>query len=362
MSASPRKLHSESVPQSSSEESHVRHLQPAPSSTGVGCVTRDSFAVATESHRNPNAALIEANALKLGQKLGLLTPQNRRKFEAFNTIVAYTYPTATVERGVTCAQWCNWLFLFDDMHDEDLERCRDVSRVSKSMDKYLRLLREGGSAEGATPFEMLTIDAHDRFLAFGGRLWLERIVASATDYLKLGMLRAVENWATLRMPNLEGYLVQREYDSGVHTAIDLIEIANDIYLPSEIRDSGPMRRARSACARTVAYFNDIVSYPKEVLINRNPNNLIHVLVSEREMSLCDAVSFARDLVNDCTRDLVAAEEELRDVAGAHRKEVEIYLHGMRVWQRGNIDWSLDGERYASRWSPLDELVRPDSIR
>ncbi|MBK8257295.1 MAG: hypothetical protein IPK82_32050 [Polyangiaceae bacterium] len=360
MSASPRKLHSESIPQLSTEESHVRHLQPAPPSTGVGCITRDSFAVAIDSARNPNAAAIEAQALMLAQKFGLVTPQNRNRFAAFNSIVGYTYPTADIERGLANAQWSNWLFFFDDMHDEDLERCRDIARVERSMDHYLDLLLNGGFSRAKTPLDDLTVDLHERLRAFGGDEWLKRFCASAASYLKLGVLKAVANWARNSMPNLDGYLIQREHDSSMHACIDMIEIAEGIRISDEVRELPAMSRARRACATTVAYFNDIVSYPKEVLIARNPNNLIHVLISDQKLNLYQAILFAVDVVNQCTMDLLTAEEELKQIPSANTPEVEAYLRGMKHWQRGNIEWSLEGERYASPWSPIAELVRDHS--
>ncbi|MEZ4301812.1 MAG: hypothetical protein R3B70_43155 [Polyangiaceae bacterium] len=307
---------------------------------------------------NPNAAEIEEQAAKMAERFGLLRPGNGGRFDAFNSIVAHTYPTASVQRGLVNAQWSNWLFFFDDMHDEDLERCRNVEQVARSMSRFVGLLRNGGDDRGAPPLEQHTIDLHERLLAFGGEAWLDRFCTSASNYLHLGVLRAVENWASGRTPPLDEYLVQREHDSSMHACIDMIEIAEDISIPDEIRNSAPMRRARRAAARNVAYFNDIVSYPKEVLVNRNPNNLLHVLISESGMTLEQAAKEALRMVNQCANDLLDAETELASVPAEHAKATAAYLRGMRYWQRGNVEWSLEGQRYASPWSPMVELLRP----
>lgn len=332
----------------------VHRLDP----DAVGCVSRSDFLMACEPRHNPNGPQFEAQALTLARQLGLLRSTNSRRFDAFNSIAAYTYPTASVERGLANAQWSNWLFFFDDMHDEDLERCRDTMRVERSIERHLQLLRYGGSVRMISPLERLTLDLHARLLSLGGEQWLERFCTSAAEYLKLGVLPAVRNWADGQTPDLDSYLIQREYDCSMYACIDMIEIAEDIHVPDEIRDSETMKRARRACARTVGYFNDIVSYPKEVLKSHNPNNLVHVLVSDQGLTVRQAVLRATDIVNACTRDLLVAEQELLGTGGTHSQAVATYLQGMKNWQRGNVEWSLEGGRYAAPGSPMVELNIP----
>ena len=79
---------------------------------------------------------------------------------------------------------------------------------------------------------------------------------------------------------------------------------------------------------------------------------------EHDISLEDALHEALHMTNEAANDLASAERDIvgRLPRGPH--PVKAYLTAMKAWQRGNIDYSLEGERYASRWSPMIELLRP----
>jgi len=325
-------------------------------------LTRDDFVVLAEPERNRGALAIQQQAADIATRVGLLLPENQERFDAFNSLVEYVYPHASVERGVACSLWCNWLFFFDDAHDEDPGACDDTVRVREQMEHHLGLLLGVVIVPTPNPLERLTLEFRAHALRLAGRAWLSRFCDLVDSYLFHGVLPAVENWRANRAPPLAEYVEQREHDSAVMTAIDLIEIAHGISIPDDVRNSPEMVRARRACARTIACFNDIVSYPKEVIRHHNPNNLVHVLANERGISIHEALFQATDIVNDAARDLLRIEQEVTSRLPDGPHPVRTYLSAMRTWQRGNIDSSLEGERYASRWSPLVELLRPDSPR
>jgi hypothetical protein len=320
----------------------------------VADLSRADFLMACGPAKNAAADVIERTSLDLARQAGLLRDDDAKRFAAFNRIVPYVYPTAEPARAIACAQWCNWLFFFDDVHDEDYDQCDDLDRVADTMEHHLALLRTGRARGRPDPLSNLTLDFRARALDLAGAAWLDRFSASAEDYLFRGVLPAVQHWIGGQTPSLREYLEQREFDSAVHTAIDLIELAEGVVLPEATVASEPAQRMRQACARAVAYFNDIVSYPKEVLQNRNPNNLIHVLMKERGASFADATAEAVQLVNASTRALLDHDEALRSHPAASPDLARVAL-GMRQWQRGNVEWSLAEARYASAHSSFAEL-------
>ncbi|MDC0722016.1 terpene synthase family protein [Nannocystis bainbridge] len=309
----------------------------------------DDFVTLAPRRQNPRADEIEAGALALAEAVGLVHAGNRARFDAFNSLGRHVYPTATVERGVLCATWCNWLFFFDDMHDEELRSRDDQSRVRRQIDHALALLSGARQPTGeAEPLDRLLLEFRRGALAQIGGAWLDRLWCVTADHMSLGVLPAVRNWGTSRTPPLREYLSQREHDSGVLTALDLIELAGALHLAPTVRDSPAMVRARRAASRTVGYFNDIVSFPKEVLRHKNPNNLVHVLMCERGCSLESALREATELVNAEAQALAAS---VREAGAAYPEghEAHTYLQGLLEWQRGNIEWSLASPRYdASR--------------
>jgi len=308
-------------------------------------LTLDDFVTLAPRRENPRADEIEARSLALAERLGLVHAHNRGRFDAFNTLGRHVYPSASVERGVLCATWCNWLFFFDDMHDEELRSRDDQSRVRRQIDHALALLSGARQPSGEVePLDRLLLEFRRGALDLAGGAWLDRLWCVTADHMSLGVLPAVRNWGTSRTPPLREYLTQREHDSGVLTALDLIEVAAQISVAPAVRDSPAVLRARRAVSRTVGYFNDIVSFPKEVLRHKNPNNLVHVLMCERGCSLESALREATELANAEARELQTSVRE----AGAAYPEghpVQMYLQGLLEWQRGNIEWSLASPRY-----------------
>jgi germacradienol/geosmin synthase len=305
----------------------------------------EEFVLLAPRRENPQAAEIEARSLALAERLGLVTPANQARFEAFNSLGRHVYPHASVERGVLCAMWCNWLFFFDDMHDEEPRSRDDQSHVRRMVDHALALLSGARRPTGTpAPLDALLLEFRREAMAIAGAAWLDRLWCVTADHMSLGVLPALRNWGTSRTPPLREYLSQREHDSGVMTALDLIEPANAIRLAPEVRDHPIVLKARRAASRTVGFFNDIVSFPKEVLRHKNPNNLVHVLMREHDWSLEMAVREATELANAEARALERCVAE----AGSSWPEghpVQTYLRGLLEWQRGNIEWSLTSPRY-----------------
>lgn len=312
-----------------------------------------AFVLTHASLKNPRAHEIERASEALAQRLGLLDVSNRQRFAAFNVLTPYVYPTASLDRAIACAAWCNWLFFFDDIHDENPPA--HPSEVEELMASYLDVLRTGQSSDRADPLVRLMIDFRVRALELCSEEWLERFCGSVEEYFLRGTLPAVAHWGRGEPPRLEAYLVQREFDGAVHTALDLIELANDLRLPPPVMRSDVTQRMRRACARTIAYFNDLVSYPKEVIKHRNPNNLVHVLQHEHGGSLADAEAEATKIVNRCAQTMLDLEPEFIAQDPNARDALVRYAAGLKQWQRGNIDWSFEGARYRAAESLFDVL-------
>jgi 5-epi-alpha-selinene synthase len=319
----------------------------------------DDFVLTRGPARHPRALAIEARGRELAEAAGLLDEQNAARFAAFNSVATYVHAYAEPERVVTCAEFYNWLFFFDDLHDEHLELAADRARLERAIAGYVQSLLTGKAEDSA--LSRYLVDFRERALALTGPAWLRRFVRSFEDYLYKGSLVAAVNFASGTIPRLEPYLRQREYDGAVHLAFDLLELAAGVKFPESALESEVTRELRRAWARTISNFNDIVSYPKEVLVHNNPNNLVHVLENEHQCSREEACRLAARIVNrDANRVLELAEPFVAQ--GSSAPEASDALARVREalfhWQRGNISWSFDGVRYASPDSPFVELARP----
>ncbi|MGH8606377.1 MAG: terpene synthase family protein [Gammaproteobacteria bacterium] len=265
----------------------------------------------------------------------------------FALLTGYAYPKATLERFKLCNDWHSWLFFFDDPADEQTQLGKQPATLREYMEACLAVLRKGVLHSDPTPLERFTLDIRDRMRRVASETWLSRFADDVEEYLFKGTLKAAENWARGTVPDVPSYLIQRRYDSAVYTCQDLIEISEQgLELGSDILSDPAVQMLRDLCAQVVGLSNDIFSYRKEVLVQRNPNNLLHALMTHRCVSLEEAIHRGIELINADVKRFIACEEDLCSRIGSD-KSLQAYLQGLKAWMRGNVLWSQQTGRYAA---------------
>jgi 5-epi-alpha-selinene synthase len=185
--------------------------------------------------------------------------------------------------------------------------------------------------------------------------WLRRFADDVQTYLLRGTLVGARHWTAGIVPGLEEYAAQRRWDSAVLCTQDLIEIAGAGELPSRMLRRPEWIQLRDLCTTVVAFTNDLVSYPKEVLRHDSPNNLVHVIATHEKLCLEDAIERVIAIINDD----VAVFERVATGLASHGARIDArsnhYLAGQRAWMLGNLRWSLETGRYCDPESPFIEL-------
>jgi hypothetical protein len=93
-----------------------------------------------------------------------------------------------------------------------------------------------------------------------------------------------------QLDTLEDYLSWRELDSGTYTGMDLIEFAQDNYLPPALFDQTPLRDLRELTGWIWAGLNDLASFHKELALNRPSSNLVNWFMTKHALGLAEAVA------------------------------------------------------------------------
>nr|QVV57683.1 terpene cyclase [Myxococcales bacterium] len=324
---------------------------------GAPPISLSSLDIPFPAPKNPLGHEAEELAKGIALRVGLLRPALREvlRFSGFNSLPSHVFPSAPLEALVACCQWCDWQFFFDDECDDDRAFGADLVKLRRLMEAYLDVLR-GGVPQGApTPLTAFTLDLRQRLLGLSSGAWLQRFTSSVEDYLLRGSLPAVRNWRDNFVPSIEDYMAQREYDSGVYTTLDLIELTSNFELPANIIADPFVQRMRHLCTRVVAFTNDVVSFQKEVLKNQNPNNLIHVLMIRRSCSFPAAAAEALAIINADVQEFIHSRKNAPAFPPDVAPMITLYLDGMEHWMRGNLDWSLSSPRYKAPDSPFEEL-------
>ncbi len=312
------------------------------------------------SRLNAHVAAAHEATKQLALEFKLITAPQVRRFDesAFARLSGYICPDAPIDRLKVFNDWHSWLFFFDDQADEQTKLGHSALNLEAYMHECLAILRTGHLRSRPTGLERLTEHIRRRMLHCASEAWLARFTDDVSDYLLRGTLKAVANWTNNVVPDVESYLAQRRFDSSVYTCEDLIEISADRLELSDAVCANPrLQKLRELCTNVVAFTNDIFSYEKEVLLHKNPNNLLHVLMRHRALSLEEATTCAVMLINDDVGAFIRQERELLPEI-SQDNALFGYVRGLKAWVRGNLLWSLETGRYASPNSPFPQLRTP----
>jgi hypothetical protein len=308
---------------------------------------------------NPFARPYARAAADLLVGVGLITddPADRgaRRFEGVVVLDPYVYPCASLERLLVAGAFSHWLFFLDDQYDDHPELGRSPLEVRQIMNRYFEALSTGRLPPSPAPFARFTVYLRRRLEASSPPGWMQRFLGNVHAYLFEGSLRTVEYWAQDRVPSTNDYLAIRMHDSAVFPAIDMIEVAAGIRIPTEVLEHPSIIEMKQLTVRHTAYVNDLFSYQKEVLWNGTPCNLVHVVMHNESVSFEEAVGEIVAMVNRDMQRFIELERSLPSFEPAIAGEVNAYLAGMKDWMRGNVEFSLASSRYRAPDSPFLEL-------
>ena len=314
-----------------------------------------------------NLSAIDTNAVErlssdLAVRVGMLadTMEARRRFTAarFAILAAHVYPTRDLELMALCNDFSVYLFFLDDRVEEDERYGKSPELLRWYLESHVVAMRDGLDIHEHDPPSKLLLDLRERLLERVGTKWLGRFSRDLEDYLLRGALRGAECWTAARVPALDEYCVQRAYDSAVFCSQDLFELALG-ECPLELLHDAEFDRLRWLCTRVVAFANDLFSYPKEVLRQSSPNNLVEVYRRRFGWGPARAAREVVRVVNDdvatfnriATRMCRTARPEIASFLGA-------YTDAQRAWMRGNVEWSVQTGRYAAPDALFEDLRRP----
>lgn len=137
----------------------------------------------------------------------------------------------------------------------------------------------------------------------------------------------------------------RRAAGAVQTAIELIEVCEQLELDDEMLEHPDVSALATACNDVVCWTNDLASLPKEIA-EGNVHNLVVVLQHERcRGNWPCAVALAQQLLDARVREFIALADNLPGFGAARDAELARYVADLRAWMRGNLDWAIESGRY-----------------
>jgi hypothetical protein len=290
---------------------------------------------------------LERSAVEWATRQGLIRGAAARRYARarFARLIARTYPDGPLGELHLAAAWLTTVFALDD-HLETVLGDRPV-RQRQVRDVVRAHLRGTGGA--ATVIEALgppigraLVAVWARTWPGTGAAWRERFAENVADYLT-GNVWEATNRAAGRVPGVPEYMRMRRSTAATAIFFDLIEVIGGAELPPDAARDPALLELRRHADNAVAWFNDLVSWPKE-LARGDVHNLVLVVAHERGVRPAEALGTVAAWHDHEVSAFVEGRERL---PGALRAipGVDEVVDGLAHWIRGNVDWSRESGRY-----------------
>lgn len=182
------------------------------------------------------------------------------------------------------------------------------------------------------------------------------------DAILFFLLRNLESYSAERVgdhrniTDTESYTQMRRQTTGGRLDNLAVELCNNLYLPTEIREHPVVEKLGTTAWTYSTYANDIFSYSKE-RDEPHSQNIIKVLMNSEGMSLPQAAWKAVDLANSVANSFMELETQLpiswEDEPWG--SDVRCYVQGLKEAMSGKLYWYSLQKRYRHPTAPFPEL-------
>ncbi len=297
---------------------------------------------------NPHADAAGKHSLEWARSFNLVPDESAlQRWHAikFSSLVARTYPNASLTALEIISDYFLWLFIFDDQF-EKAGINGEIDRLEAEHDRLVEILKGAELREVDTLAGRTLADICDRLHQLGGMPDLmARFAQNMENYLQ-GVRWEAVNLHQGVMPDLATYMEIRAFTSGIYAYCDLLQIVDRIVLPPEVIEDGMVKRLELTTNNVMAWSNDILSVQKEVAEGKT-HNLVLVLQHSGHIPLQEALDRAAELHDAQVRTFIELSAELPYFGIEINAHLQRYLSGLRSWMRGHLDWYLETGRYRS---------------
>lgn len=290
------------------------------------------------------ATMAWANDFTLIRTRRAHTRLNRLQYGNF---MGLAYPTAPMSALKLIADWNTWLFLLDDEFDEH-ELGYKPHELALLHQRLLMIMHGATPSPSEDTRYHALYDLTTRFKANSTDAWMRRFVRCVEATFTASVWEA-HNRAARRVPFEAEYLHMRPFTSAVFCFLNLIEIAEGFTLPAAVRQHPNVRGLSLMTNNIISWFNDLISYPKEIE-RGDVHNLVYIVHHERGISLDAAVEYVVGKHDAEVRAFQRGCAGLSMRSQQHADIAKLYITDLQTWIRANVDWSIATARYQPGFS------------
>jgi hypothetical protein len=301
-----------------------------------------------------DASAVHEGSVLWARSLGMLpTEQHVRSVQKGKVgwLIARAFPTAMLKGLQLVSDWTMLFCVLDDY----IEKLPTSAQVESYLQNLLGLFRADIEGSFADPFALGMMDLRQRLLAMGPSCHFERFAARLGEMFAANVAEA-RNRERGQIPDYASYVELREVTIGLQVMFALAELLEGFNLSDCIREHPALQRLATRTSIIVGWANDLFTYEKEI-IQGEMHNLVMVLMTERKLTISEAVAQAVALHDDEVKSFLQEVEQLPSF-GIANAAVQRYVTMLQCWIRGHLDWAHETGRYR----PFEETVAPKISR
>ncbi|KAH9856521.1 terpenoid synthase [Lenzites betulinus] len=253
-------------------------------------------------------------------------------------LVSHAYPYAPYEQFRACCDFVNLLFVVDEVSDD--QNGKDARRTGEV---FLNVMRYPDWDDGSALAKM-TREFKQRFLAFAGPNSYRRFLMHCDDYVN-AVAREAEYRERGQVLDIASYQTLRRENSAIRVCFGLFEFALGIDLPDAVFHDVHFMTLYWAAADMVCWSNDVYSYNMEQAKGHSGNNIVTVLMREKNIGLQDAADLVGDHFAMLMNRFVETKKQLPSFGAELDDAVAQYVDALGHWVIGNLEWSFESQRY-----------------
>lgn len=262
----------------------------------------------------------------------------REKYKSSNlgNVIARSFPrTATYGQLRAGGRYLLWATMLEDQHMHTT--AETLQQVFARATAILRGEAPPAGDDGIYHQAAITRQEFLTLAPFEG--WMERFIATFTDYYLNGLVEAHRFMASGQFPPLPLFTLLRPRSLGSYPYMALAEITGGPVLPEQVVKHPIVARIQTLVARIIAWENDFFSLQRKKDTPERVTNLVMVLQHERSLSLQEAFDAALRFHNDDLEEFLALSRHLPDL-GLHQQVVEDHIFHMGILLQGAKSWYL----------------------
>lgn len=300
---------------------------------------------------NPLIGDAQAHNLKWVQHYHLLQFGKKSKgqylSEKYSLIAGRVFPEVNIEQLNLATDWVSFLTSMDDILDDHLQN----GQQSYSGLNPHRLTQEftnvvqGKSVDSSGSFLGYALkDIISRLSNITTDFWLQRFKQNVLDYMQA--MTWEQNLSKQGVPpSLSTYEKLRSYTFSAGIAFVLMG-AFHRFDRTQFIDLIYVKQLENFANHFSAWTNDLLGIGNETN-ERNYHNIVFVVKHQFQLNLREAVAYVIERINSEMESFIQLEKQLPHLWEAchYQEEIQAYIHSLKYWMRGHVDWTLESKRY-----------------